>query len=261
MQLPPAIAGRRALLVVAHPGHELRVHGWLELVRPQVWVLTDGSGHGEQGRLASTARLLARAGAARGPLYGRFSDRDAYALMMRGDVAAAGELVTVLADTLLSQRIDYVVGDACEGFNPVHDLCRLVIDAAVVTAARRGGRPVDDFEFALDGGPAWQGSGEELSWQLDEEALARKLAAARDYPELADEVKRAVAVFGEQAFARERLFRVEPFATLDSRFEGRPAYERHGEARVEAGLYTRVLRHRAHFAPLAEAVAVRAQRG
>ena len=31
-------------LFVAHPGHELCVHGWLEIARPKVFVLTDGSG-------------------------------------------------------------------------------------------------------------------------------------------------------------------------------------------------------------------------
>src|SRR5438034_752023 len=31
----------RAALFIAHPGHELLVHGWLELVRPFVFVLTD----------------------------------------------------------------------------------------------------------------------------------------------------------------------------------------------------------------------------
>ncbi|HEV8631750.1 MAG TPA: hypothetical protein VGV61_15650 [Thermoanaerobaculia bacterium] len=254
MQLPPAIAGRRALLVVAHPGHELRVHGWLELARPQVWVLTDGSGHGEQGRLPSTARLLARAGATCGPLFGRFSDRDVYALMMRGDVAAAAELVKTLADTLVDQQVAYVAGDAYEGFNPVHDLCRLIIDAAVAAARRRSGRPIDDFEFALEGSPDWQGGGEPLGWDLDDAALARKLAAARNYPELAAEVERALRAHGADAFRRERMYRVEPLATVARRFDGQPAYERYGEERVAGGLYVEVLRHRDHFAPLAAAL-------
>ena len=247
------------MLVVAHPGHELRVHGWLEQARPQVWVLTDGSGNGERGRLASTARLLARAGAVPGAIFGRLSDRGAYTLMMEGDVTTAAALVDELASALVEQQVDYVAGDACEGFNPVHDLCRLVIDAAIVVARRRSGRAVDDFEFALEAGPQWQGGGAEIQWQLDEAALARKLQAARDYPELAAEVERAVASFGEHAFACERLFRVEPFATLSSRFDGQPGYERHGEARVAAGLYAEVLRHRRHFAPLADAIIARAQ--
>ena len=245
--------------MVAHPGHELRVHGWLEQAQPQVWVLTDGSGNGERGRLASTARLLARAGATPGAIFGRLSDRGAYPLIMEGDAPALAALVEELAAALVDQQVDYVAGDACEGFNPVHDLCRLVIDAAVVLARRRSGRSVNDFEFALEGGPQWQGGGGEVQWQLDEDALARKLRAARDYPELAAEVERAVASFGEHAFARERLFRVEPFATLSSRFDGQPGYERHGEARVAAGLYTQVLRHRRHFAPLADAIVAHAQ--
>jgi hypothetical protein len=51
-----------AALVIAHPGHELRVHGWLEWARPTVFVLTDGSGQGSHGRLASSARLIERSG-------------------------------------------------------------------------------------------------------------------------------------------------------------------------------------------------------
>src|SRR5207302_1404403 len=33
---------KTSALLVAHPGHELRVHGWLERERPLVFVLTDG---------------------------------------------------------------------------------------------------------------------------------------------------------------------------------------------------------------------------
>ena len=101
MQLP-GLPGERAVLVVAHPGHELRVHGWLELARPQVWVLTDGSGHGASSRLASTSAVLARAGARPGSIYGRLSDRAAYAMILDGDDAAVFALVEELAEALLA---------------------------------------------------------------------------------------------------------------------------------------------------------------
>ena len=71
--------------MIAHPGHELRVHHWLEIAAPQVFVLTDGSGHGGVSRLASTTRLLERAGATPGPIYGRFSDRDLYHALLARD--------------------------------------------------------------------------------------------------------------------------------------------------------------------------------
>jgi hypothetical protein len=77
--------GSRAALVVAHPGHELRVHHWLERARPLVLVLTDGSGHTEHSRLQRTTALLERAGATPGRIYGRLSDRDLYRAILSGD--------------------------------------------------------------------------------------------------------------------------------------------------------------------------------
>ena len=53
----------RPALIIAHPGHELRVHHWLEKTRPLMLVLTDGSGRTAQSRLASTTRILEQAGA------------------------------------------------------------------------------------------------------------------------------------------------------------------------------------------------------
>jgi hypothetical protein len=40
--IPSALPDGKAALVVAHPGHELRVFHWLRLARPCVFVLTDG---------------------------------------------------------------------------------------------------------------------------------------------------------------------------------------------------------------------------
>ena len=68
-----------AALVMAHPGHELRIHGWLERTRPLPFVLTDGSGHTSSSRLASTTRVLTAAGAQpAGVLYGQLTDREVY---------------------------------------------------------------------------------------------------------------------------------------------------------------------------------------
>src|SRR5438552_300306 len=78
-RMSPTLPGCRAALVIAHPGHELRVHAWVELARPLAFVLTDGSGHTGQSRLASTSRLLERTGAAPGGIYGRLTDRALYA--------------------------------------------------------------------------------------------------------------------------------------------------------------------------------------
>src|SRR5439155_2029574 len=79
---PPTVLGRRAALVVAHPGHELRVHGWLERARPLTFVLTDGSASTGRPRLDSTTVVLTRVGARPGSIYGRFSDAAFYQALL-----------------------------------------------------------------------------------------------------------------------------------------------------------------------------------
>jgi hypothetical protein len=271
MQLPPSFTGR-AVLMVAHPGHELRVHGWLELARPQVWVLTDGSGHGGRSRLTSTSAVLAQAGGSTGAIYGRYSDRAAYEMILAGDSAAIFALVEDLAAALLGDDVSYVAGDALEGFNPVHDLCRVVIDAAVALAARRGRREIGNFDFPLEAAPDTpsgdRDAGEDdeggsaaagLRLELSAAAIERKLAAAHGYPELLPEVERALQLYGPAAFGVERLRPVETDRAPLERIVDPPPYERYGAERVAAGHYHQVLQLRGHFLPLAEAVAARAR--
>src|SRR5436309_14218796 len=73
-----------AALVVAHPGHELRVHHWLESTHPRVFVLTDGSGARNEGRIESTSNILRRVGSTSGSIYGAYTDRRIYQLVLDG---------------------------------------------------------------------------------------------------------------------------------------------------------------------------------
>jgi len=247
---------RRAALVVAHPGHELRVHGLCERTRPLVCVLTDGSGAAGHPRLAATTALLARLGAAQGPIYGRWTDRELYAALLAGEHGRLVDLAAELAQALAGAGIEVVAGDAAEGFNPGHDLCRLLVNAAVARTAARGGAPIENLEFPLDAAPEHPPTnGEEeggCRLVLDDAALARKLAAARAYPGLASEVERALALHGPEAFRVERLRPVAYGLDLAPRLPDPPLYERYGEERVAAGRYAEVLRFRRHVLPAAE---------
>jgi hypothetical protein len=246
------LAAKRAVLIVAHPGHELRLHGWLELVAPRVLVLTDGSGRGECSRLPSTARVLAAAGATPGPVFGCFTDRAAYTAMLARDPAPFVALAAELADALLAA--DYVVADAAEGYNPVHDVCRFLVDAAVAQATRRAGRLLGNFSFPLVGPPEPAPAGPGATrLVLDDAAFARKLAAARTYPELASEVGDTLARVAAADFRVEVLTPVPAGTTREPL--GRPYYERYGEAQVARGYYTSVVRWHDHLRPIAEALA------
>lgn len=244
----------RAALVIAHPGHELRVHGWLEQARPLVFILTDGSGHTGRGRLASTTTVLSRAGARRGSIYGRLADRLLYRALLDRDDDLFAALVEELTEALAAAEIELAVGDAVEGFNPGHDVCRLLLNAAVSRLAARG-RTIRNYEFPLDAAPDAESlppsAGEPLRFDLGPEALARKLAASRGYPEMAYEVDKALAAHGVAAFRTEVLRPVDYSFDVAGRFAQPPYYETYGEGQVEKGIYREVLRFREHFAPLA----------
>jgi hypothetical protein len=242
-------------LIIGHPGHELRIHHWVETARPLTFVLTDGSGRGQQSRLPSTILVLQRAGAKPAPIFGPWTDAQAYEILLSGNLAALALLTRQLAEALVANAIQAVVADAMEGFNPTHDLCRYMTNAAVLLAERATGRTVANFDFVLVAPPDTASESirdQCIRLQLDPAALTRKHVAAENYPELKEEIDAAISEFGLEIFATELLRPV--VADLSASFKGRPFYETHGEDRVKEGHYHQVIRYREHFRPLMEAL-------
>ncbi len=251
-----ASADIRTALVIGHPAHELLVHGWLEDTRPIVFVFTDGSGRSNQSRLAATTKVLNQTGAKCGSIYGRLTDAAGYAAILNHEFDLFVGLARELCAAFVVERIDYVAGDAFEGYNPMHDVCRLVINAAVTVASRARGHCVANFEFSLVGQPGAcheprHASG--IQRVLDEAAFARKMAAAKGYAQLASEVLAVLERTSTDAFRVECLCPVDPSAG-DYRCDDPPFYEQYGEKQVAAGYYHQVLRYNEHIAPLAEAL-------
>ena len=244
----------RTALVVGHPGHELMVHGWLETTRPLVFVFTDGSGRSNQSRLASTTKILNQAGAKRGRIYGRLTDAAAYAAILNHEFDLFVGLARELCEAFAAERIDYVAGDAFEGYNPTHDVCRLVINTAVTVARRLRGHCVGNLEFSLVSQPAGcheppHANG--ICRLLDDRAFAQKMAAANGYAELSGEVQATLERTSIAALRTECLRPVGP-GSGEYPCDQSPFYESYGEKQVAAGHYHRVLRYHEHIAPLAE---------
>jgi hypothetical protein len=242
-QVPPG----PVLLCVAHPGHELRVHGWLGLARPAVCVLTDGSGRNGESRLETTRALVGSAGAPVGPVFGRLRDEEAYAAILGRRAEVFIEIVDELSAHIRDAGILSVVGDAAEGYNPMHDVCRLILNATVALA-RREGRDIFSYAFPLVGAP--DGSSERtepgaVRVRLDDTRLEAKIAAARGYTSLTEDVEEALGRYGEDVFRVECL-RPAPVEAGDGLPDGPPFYERHGERRVTEGKYPSVLRRHEH---------------
>ena len=228
----------------------------MERALPVVSVLTDGSGAKGEGRIASTTMLLERIGCAKGPIYGLMSDRDIYSAILAVDVSVFCSIADDLAAAFVEHKVDCVVGDSVEGYNPSHDICRLVINAAVRIASQATG-PIANYDFALVGDPTFcppELKADAIMISLDDDALARKVAAADDYPEMAGEVKSAIDRYGVAPFARECLRPSDSANWIGWNSSEKPYYETYGEKRVAEGAYSEVLRFEKHVRPIAEAL-------
>jgi hypothetical protein len=252
IEVSPVLPQGPAALIVAHPGHELRVWGWMSAARPTVHVLTDGSGRSGQSRLADSVHTFEETGCRPGSVLGRFTDAGIYQLILAGRFAVFRDLAEELAERLHEGGIRCVVGDSCEGYNPSHDACRFLIDGAVEILRACVG-PIASYDFRLTGHPAAEpGSGDDrVEVRLGAEAFERKVAAARRCPDLAVELSEAVRLFGADAFRFEVLRPCADHGPSDGLADETPFYEEHGERKVASGKYGQAIRRREHMLPLA----------
>lgn len=254
-ELTVQLMNENAALVVAHPGHELRVHSWLESRRPEVCVLTDGSGAHDAPRTETTAEILSATGAGPGPVFGRFSDRQIYHALLEHRSARWVATTQEIASWLVHVSASQVVSDSYEGFNPSHDLCFLIVERAARLASEVMGTAVLHWVFPLEGHPQEGHVSEqaEVRLELDDLAWRRKLKAARAYSALRPEVDRALENHGMDAFRFEVLQR--PLKGLEYlNLAVKPSYESYGEKRVREGRYPEVIRREQHMLPAAAAI-------
>ncbi len=239
-----------AELLVAHPGHELLVHGWICRTKPVVHVLTDGSGHSLSPRLGMTSELLRDAGSQQGAIFGRLSDREVYAMILECNTPLFLSLVTELASDLGRRKPGMIVCDATEGYNPVHDLCRLIAGAAIELA----GVDTKQYEYAVVNSPLSfdATAGEVMSFELDDAAYAAKMDRARRHASILPDIDELQSRHGADVYRRETFRPVVDWTDLG--IDSQPLYERFGEERVAAHRYTQVIRRSEHMVPLRDAL-------
>lgn len=258
-------------LIIAHPGHELVLFGWMEESRPVVSILTDGSGRGGVSRLASSLRIIREAGAETGLLAG-LTDRQFYDAILDTNVALFVDLAVKLGETFAAQEPPYVVSDAREGFNPIHDLCAMIAAAAI----RHSGAAIAHYELALfqpHDRHAADARERGICRTLTDDQLRRKIETAHSCPELAGEIEWAFAGKRRKGLERypdlaaifetaiegmnERSFATECLRPAGSAWPNgdRPFYERYAERLVGDGLYERAIRYRDHVQPIERAFA------
>jgi hypothetical protein len=233
-------------LLLAHPGHELLLYGWISRNKPVVHVLTDGAAHSSATRLESTAQFLRDVGARPGAIFGQLSDAEAYTMILERNTALLLSLVTELAAELERNEPAMLVCDAAEGYNPAHDLCRLIGGAAIEMA----GVSTAQFEYSVVHHP--DSPSATVVVELTAAEHAAKMARARAQAASLADIEALVTRYGADAYRRETLSPVADWEAIDG--GAPPLYERYGEERVAAGQYQTVIRLREHMLPLRDAL-------
>nr|ART36409.1 C676 [uncultured bacterium]ART36894.1 D46 [uncultured bacterium] len=176
--------------------------------------------------------MLDRAGAKQGSIYGRLTDLEVYAAILNQDADLFAGIAEELARVFAAEKIEYVVGDAAEGYSVTHDICRIMIGAAVELVQQVHGHQIKNFDFNVVGAPDECPAElrDEAIWlNLDDDEFAHKVKAALGYtPKLAADVEAALrgAPFqGIRRFSEPKLageVDVEVSASMLEEFEARP---------------------------------------
>jgi hypothetical protein len=267
---------QRCAALFAHPGHELVIHRWVEQTRPLVALLTDGSGTTGRSRVDSTTRVLDAAGSTPARQYGRYTDAHCYQALLERDSDFFIDVAEELADDLVRHEIDVVVADAAEGWNPVHDIWRSVVNVAIGLAEARGRQEIQNFDFLLFGSHRTAAScmpPGSLVLMLDEASYQRKVEVGTSYAELHAEVHAAfrgttAGLVPSRDLSAELDARLGGLNADAYRFEllrrvsrEKPAsittplvYELYGEMLVARERYKEVIRHDEHLLPIEAAL-------
>jgi len=236
-------------LILGHPGHELRVHRFVERCKSRVYILTDGSGSTGSSRLATTLGILQDAGADQSTFMGRFTDHEFYNIILKGELNKLDAAVEEISKDLMKNGITAVAGDALEGFNPTHDVCRYMINAI---SRRINAR---NFDFALEGHPLacpTQLKDQAIWIDLSQADFERKMAAAQLYSEIKLDVEKAIGEYGTEIFRKECLRPVLDSRQIKNWQEEIPFYESYGMKKVKIGQYQDVISFDKHVRPIAE---------
>jgi len=244
-------------LIIGHPGHELRAYAFIKKYKPDVFILTDGSGSHKASRLHQSIKLLDSLGAKFQDTIKIFTDIELYNIVLGQNLSEIISYKNSLKQIIIDNDYDIIVGDALEGFNPTHDICRYLINGIISEMSFSiNAKAILNYDFVLDSAPnniSFDNNIEGLSLKLTDEDFKMKIEAAMSYPELKYEVVTAIEKYGTEVFLWESFGRVFDLNQISNWDTIRPYYEEFGEKRVGQGAYSAIITFDKHIKPIAEA--------
>jgi hypothetical protein len=233
------------VLIIAHPGHELRLFAWMERERPLVFILSDGSGGAQSSRLDHSVSGIRAVGATLIEGSGQRSDREWYAAILAGDISAFTHVADAIIAAALTTQAPLVVSDAVDGYNPLHDLCQAIAGAVIARIARHSKAP----KFLVSPATPHAMGTRSIAWKLEDEAVRRKRLAISANTPLAEESARLLAEVPDALYTEQLLV-----PTFDWPENWTPEWEAFGRKRVQQRRFAVPITYRDHVLPIAKAL-------
>lgn len=243
---------KKPALIIGHPGHELKAFKFIKDFKPDIFIITDGSGSNNISRIDNSIKIIESLGARYVKLFEPLSDNKIYTFIREGNISEINKIKEIISEKIISEKYDLIVGDELEGFNPTHDLCRYIINSIIKDCQIKLNRTIKNYSFDLDKAPTEiKSTGSKISFELNELELEQKYNAAINYDELKFEVEKVLKLYGKQAFKYEFYTQVIDLNNLKNWDEISPQYEKYGKERVKDGLYTEIIEFEKHMKPIA----------
>lgn len=205
-------------LTIAHPGHELRLHGFLEQTSAFVFILTDGSHRSGQDLMMDSIKAIDKA-CKQGkklslaymqsneskkifklsvpdaePGSEHLKDSQIYNEILNQHTDLFAMYINFMATNLIKYKIDYLVSDSSEGTNVCHEITNIMADIAVKLVEKKLGRKIIRYDFAIDKPYNEHLQDDYIHVELDAAAVNRKLDAMLKFPLALTDMKPNVAI-------------------------------------------------------------------
>lgn len=242
----------KTLLFIGHPGHELLAHKFLSVYKPDVVFLTNGSGGVNKSRVHSSIRLIESLGLKAHFPFEPYTDRQIYNLIQSNTVAEFLKLKLTLKNFIIKNNYKIIVGDALEGFNPSHDLCRYLINSIITELGTN--HKIDNYEFFqedISQNISGIRNEDDIIIKLNDNDFEEKVKAYTEYSEIKFEVDKFLALYDKELFTLEYFRKVTDSKNIIGWKTETPYYEEFGKKRVKDGLYKELITFEDHMKVLA----------
>lgn len=189
-------------LSVAHAGHELRLHGFLEKSKPYIFVLSEGAKLNAKDSLMLFSWKYISEVIDKKDCFGiltlknpdesicYINDSQIYTEILLGNTGFFGMYMSMMIQNFQKKKIDYVICDASEGTNAIHELCRIMTDICVKYIQNTTGKKIMNYEYSVNTPFNRDLTDACIHVELDDEAFQRKIVALLSYhPSILQDLK------------------------------------------------------------------------